>query len=149
GGGPVGPLGRYLLRVSVIPDRDDERHSISYVTCHGRPRSTALAPVRIARQNRWDLPVEEALCLQRRLAAAVDTSARLGRVRLVAGADAAYHPDGERLVAGVVVVVLPGLEVVEEAWMEGRVTFPYVPGLLGFREAPIVLRACARLRARP
>ena len=33
--------------------------------------------------------------------------------------------------------------------MAGRVTFPYVPGLLGFREAPIVLRACARLRARP
>ena len=71
--------------------------------------------MRIARQNRWDLPVEEALCLQRRLAAAVDTSARLGRVRLVAGADAAYHPDGERLVAAVVVVALQGLEVVEEA----------------------------------
>ena len=105
--------------------------------------------MRIARPHRWDLPVEEALRLQRRLAAAVDTGARLGRVRLVAGADAAYHADGERLVAGVVVVVLPGLEVVEEAWMEGRVTFPYVPGLLGFREAPIVLRACARLRARP
>src|SRR4029077_12153005 len=42
-----------------------------------------------------------------------------------------------------------GLELVEEVSVAGRVTFPYVPGLLGFREAPIVLRACARVRARP
>jgi len=93
--------------------------------------------------------VDEVLRLQRRLAAAVDTRARLGRVRLVAGADAAYHADGERVVAAVVVIALPGLELVEEVSATGRVTFPYVPGLLGFREAPIVLRACARLRARP
>ena len=105
--------------------------------------------MRIARTHRWDLSVEAALRLQRRLAATVDTGARLARVRLVAGADAAYHQDGERLVAAVVVIALPGLEVVEQASAEGRVTFPYVPGLFGFREAPIVLRACRRLRARP
>jgi len=105
--------------------------------------------VRIARTHRWDLSVEAALRLQRRLAATVDTGARLARARLVAGADAAYHQDGERLVAAVVVIALPGLEVVEQASAEGRVTFPYVPGLFGFREAPIVLRACRRLRARP
>ena len=93
--------------------------------------------------------MEAALRLQRRLAATVDTGARLARVHLVAGADAAYHQDGERLVAAVVVIALPGLEVVEQASAEGRVTFPYVPGLFGFREAPIVLRACRRLRARP
>ena len=105
--------------------------------------------MRIARTHRWDLSLEAALRLQRRLAATVDTGARLARVRLVAGADAAYHQDGERLVAAVVVIALPGLEVVEQASAEGRVTFPYVPGLFGFREAPIVLRACRRLRARP
>ena len=105
--------------------------------------------MRIARTHRWDLSLEAALRLQRRLAATVDTGARLARVHLVAGADAAYHQDGERLVAAVVVIALPGLEVVEQASAEGRVTFPYVPGLFGFREAPIVLRACRRLRARP
>ena len=70
--------------------------------------------------------MEAALRLQRRLAATVDTGARLARVRLVAGADAAYHQDGERLVAAVVVIALPGLEVVEQASAEGWVTFPYV-----------------------
>ena len=83
--------------------------------------------------------MEEAVRLQNRLAAlaaTVDTGARLGRIRLVAGADAAYQRDGERLVAAVVVLALPGLEVVEEASAEGRVTFPYLPGLFGFREAP-------------
>ena len=105
--------------------------------------------MRIRRTHRWDVSVEEACRLQRRLAAAVDTRARLGRVRLVAGADAAYHRDGERLIAAVVVLALPGLEVVEAASAAGRVEFPYVPGLFGFREAPIVLRACAQLHARP
>src|SRR5947208_1955326 len=118
-------------------------------TARGHEARRTTAPVRIARTHRWDLSVEAALRLQRRLAAAVDTGARLARVRLVAGADAAYHQDGERLVAAVVVIALPGLEVVEQASAEGRVTFPYVPGLFGFREAPIVLRACRRLRARP
>src|SRR5207245_8638792 len=120
-------------------------------SCGSMTRTVArtTARMRIRRTHRWDLSVEEALRLQHRLAPAVDTGARLGRVRLVAGADAAYHQDGERLVAAVVVLALPGLEVVEAASVEGRVTFPYVPGLFGFREAPIVLRACRRLRARP
>jgi len=95
--------------------------------------------------------VPRALRLQRRLAAAVDTRSRsrLSDLRLVAGADVAYTADGAHLIAAAVVLALPALEVVERAWAEGRVTFPYVPGLLAFREAPIVLRACARLRCRP
>src|SRR5437773_2670723 len=67
----------------------------------------------------------------------------------VSASSASPHQDGERLVAAVVVLDLPGLEVVEQASAAGRVGFPYLPGLFGFREAPIVLRACARLRARP
>src|SRR5205823_14774345 len=67
------------------------------------------------RQNPWDCADGEALCRRRGQGAAGDTSARLERVRLDAGAYADYHPDGERLVAAVVVVALKGLEVVEEA----------------------------------
>src|SRR5439155_348665 len=97
--------------------------SVSKRSCGSMTRTVArtTARMRIRRTHRWDLSVEEALRLQHRLAPAVDTGARLGRMRLVAGADAAYHQDGERLVAAVVVLALPGLEVVEEASVEGRV----------------------------
>jgi deoxyribonuclease V len=103
--------------------------------------------VRILRRHPWDVSVAEALRMQARLAPQVDTRARIGPVRLAAGADAAY--DDERLVAAVVVLALPDLETVERAWAEGESAFPYVPGLFSFREAPFILRACARLRRRP
>ena len=105
--------------------------------------------MRIPRTHRWDLSVAEARRLQRRLATTVETKSRLPAVHLVAGADVAYTTDGRHLLAAVVVLALPTLEIVEHAVAEGRVTFPYVPGLLGFREAPVVLRACAALRRRP
>jgi deoxyribonuclease V len=71
------------------------------------------------------------------------------RVRLVAGADCAFAPDGRTIWAGIVVVRLPGLEPVASAAARARVRFPYVPGYLSFREGPAFLRAARRLRVRP
>ncbi len=69
--------------------------------------------------------------------------------RLIAGADVAYARERGRCYAAVVVLSLPDLRVVEEASAERAVNFPYVPGLLSFREGPAVLAALARLRHRP
>ena len=70
-------------------------------------------------------------------------------VRFVAGADLAFHPDGQRCVAGLVVYDIDAQEVIEEAlaWRPAR--FPYVPGLLSFREAPAVLAAIRKLKTVP
>ena len=70
-------------------------------------------------------------------------------VRLVAGADCAFSADDRTIFAGIAVVALPGLLPVATAWARGRVTFPYVPGYLSFREGPVFLRAARRLRIRP
>ncbi len=67
----------------------------------------------------------------------------------VAGADVAYEKSSARAVAHVAVLRLPGLECVDEAWAEGEARFPYVPGLLAFREGPLLLEAFARLATRP
>ncbi len=67
----------------------------------------------------------------------------------MAGADCAFSADGRTMWAAVVVVRLPGLEPVAQAWARGPVTFPYVPGYLSFREGPVFLRAVRRLRVRP
>ena len=67
------------------------------------------------------------------------------RPRLVAGADVSVKGD----VARAAVVVLQDLEPVEEVAVERRVTFPYVPGLLSFRELPPLLAAWRKVKTRP
>lgn len=88
------------------------------------------------------------MALQRQLAAEVRHE-RLPAVRLVAGADMAFSPDQARCVAGVVVYDLEAGAVIEEAIAWRRVRFPYVPGLLSFRELPAVLAAARKLRTIP
>jgi deoxyribonuclease V len=95
----------------------------------------------------WDLSPREAIALQRDLAARVERRDRLDTVHLVAGIDVSVRGDRSR--AAVVVMRLPELDVVEEVLAERPVTFPYVPGLLSFREAPVILDALARLESTP
>jgi deoxyribonuclease V len=71
------------------------------------------------------------------------------RVRRVAGADISYDKGSDRFHAAVVVLAWPRLDVVEEATASGRSPFPYVPGLLSFREGPLLLRAFGKLRSPP
>lgn len=68
---------------------------------------------------------------------------------LVAGADTAFSSDGKWAFAGVIVCRLPHLEEVERASAIFRVSFPYVPGLLTFREGPALSEAFRRLRNEP
>jgi deoxyribonuclease V len=96
----------------------------------------------------WDVSPGEAMAIQRRLAplARAGQPVRLEDVHTVAGIDASYREMGR---AAVVVLSFPGLEVVEQAVATVPSVFPYVPGLLSFREGPVVLAALARLGARP
>jgi deoxyribonuclease V len=70
-------------------------------------------------------------------------------VRLVAGADVSHDSGRDRLFAAVVVLDAGTLEVVETSVHVGRVEFPYVSGLLSYREAPGILEALGRLRRSP
>src|SRR5690242_9470561 len=82
----------------------------------------------------WDVTVEEAVAIQRRLRGLVQTAPEvaLDRVRIVAGVDASYK-DVAR--AAVVALSFPALDVLETAVAVREIPFPYVPGLLSFREA--------------
>lgn len=70
-------------------------------------------------------------------------------VKLIAGADISYPRFSPRAVAGVVVLSWPGMQVVETRTVAGAMAFPYVPGLLSFREGPLLLRAFELLRTEP
>jgi deoxyribonuclease V len=97
----------------------------------------------------WDFSPKEAVALQRRLAGLVVLQPLPEPISLVAGADVGYRRQGDTVVAAVAVHAFPGLELVELAHAEERVSFPYVPGLLSFREIPPLLSVFKRLRHRP
>jgi len=69
--------------------------------------------------------------------------------KTVAGIDCAFSKDGQRIFAAVVVLSLPDLETIETTSASRKVTFPYIPGLLSFREAPVCIAAVEKLRKQP
>lgn len=98
----------------------------------------------------WTLTGREAVALQRELAEKVVLVDCLPRpVRTVAGVDVSYERGGDTFFAAVVVLELPEFNLIEEASATGRISFPYVPGLLSFRELPVVLDAFTALRTVP
>jgi deoxyribonuclease V len=109
------------------------------------------------RLHRWNVTPKEAARIQSRLRKRLELRDRVGRVRFVAGADLAFRlPERRswesgtgRAIAGVVVFTFPKLEEVERVWVERKLTFPYVPGLLSFREIPALLAAFARAKHTP
>lgn len=72
-----------------------------------------------------------------------------GKVRLVAGVDAAHDSVSGMTRAAAVLLALPGLELVDQAVVQGPTPFPYVPGYLSFREADLMVAALHRLAQRP
>jgi len=97
----------------------------------------------------WDLSYSQARELQIKLAERVQFTPLKARPKLVAGLDCAFSKDGGRIFAAVVVLRLRDFELVETANAARKVTFPYIPGLLSFREAPVCLAAVEKLQVRP
>ncbi|MFC2037512.1 deoxyribonuclease V [Chloroflexota bacterium] len=105
--------------------------------------------MKLAISHPWGLPVNEAKALQAKLAEKViaTTTFEPAAVQTVAGVDVGFQGDLAR--AAVVVLNFPELEPVDYALAEVPVTFPYIPGLLAFREGPGVLAALEKLSTWP
>jgi deoxyribonuclease V len=97
----------------------------------------------------WDLTPTEAVQLQRDLAGQIDVRTPLKKWKTVAGADISYRKFDPTLYASVVVVRVSDGEIIETSDVVRQASFPYVPGLLSFRESPAVLDAFAELKTRP
>jgi deoxyribonuclease V len=119
--------------------------------------------VKVRELHPWNVTPAEARQIQISLRRQVELEDRLPRIRRVAGADVAFDVTRRRALAGVVVYALasepsdpqaglPGsfeLQELERVWAEARLDFPYVPGLLSFREAPALLAAFRKVRHAP
>ncbi len=91
----------------------------------------------------------EAIKLQKELAGEVSRTGNITSPRLIAGVDISVNRWAKTGTVAVVVLGYPGLEIVEMKVVTDHLEFPYVPGLLSFREAPLILAACEELTAMP
>lgn len=105
--------------------------------------------MKIHQRHAWDLTPKEAMALQSGLAAEIVCRDDFGPVARVAGVDVGFEGNGATTRAAVAVLAFPSLQLETSAIARLPTRFPYVPGLLSFREIPAVLAAVERLNVRP
>lgn len=105
--------------------------------------------VKVNALHDWQVTASEAKAIQQRLASMVSTKNEVNLPQYIAGVDIS-PPTAQGIATGAVVVLsYPHLNVIEIKVAKQRVDFPYVPGLLSFREAPLIITACAELTLTP
>ncbi|WP_234737008.1 deoxyribonuclease V [Tellurirhabdus bombi] len=97
----------------------------------------------------WTVTPAEAVALQKELRSQIKITPLTKPPELIAGCDISFNKYETTVYAGIVVLRLSTLEVVEEAGVVSETEFPYVPGLLSFREIPSLLMAWQKLRSEP
>jgi len=97
----------------------------------------------------WNLSYDEAIKMQQDLSTRVILEPFKSELKLVAGADVSYSKNSDLFFAGIIVLEIPTMTVVEESTAYDRVDFPYIPGLLSFRESPVLIKAFEKLKVIP
>jgi deoxyribonuclease V len=97
----------------------------------------------------WKVSPREAIRIQEKLRKKLRLRAPTIPIRKIAAGDVSYSRLNDMTYAAFLLFTYPDLTPLESASAKGRVSFPYIPGLLTFREAPTLLEAFSRLKARP
>lgn len=110
----------------------------------------------------WNLSYSQARALQKSIACKVQFTPLKKTLKLIAGLDCALSKDSQQILAAAVVLrapeviqglweplELPDFEIIETATASQKLTFPYIPGLLSFREAPVCIAAVEKLKTEP
>ncbi|TET17686.1 MAG: deoxyribonuclease V [Dehalococcoidia bacterium] len=105
--------------------------------------------MKVERLHGWQVSSAQALDIQRRLAAQVSRSSEVVTPRFIAGVDISAGNAQGVATGAVVVLQYPELRAVEAKVVSGELNFPYIPGLLSFRETPLILAACQKLTITP
>jgi deoxyribonuclease V len=96
----------------------------------------------------WDVEAETAIQIQEALRSRVTLQNGFSKVRTVGGADVSYA-GGHSLLAVVLIFSYPDLKLLDSSSAAGKISFPYIPGLLAFREGPILIKAYEKLKVKP
>ena len=99
--------------------------------------------------HNWKLTYAQAARMQSNLACKVQFTPLKKQPKLIAGLDCAFSKDGGKIIAVAVVLKMPDFAVAETTSAVRKTAFPYIPGLLSFREAPVCIAAVEKLKKTP
>ena len=105
--------------------------------------------VKVYNLHSWQTSIAHAEQIQRDLANQVSHRSEAITARFIAGVDISAPNSMGTARSAVVILNYPQLEIIHIETAEGKLAFPYIPGLLSFREAPLVLAACQKISANP
>ncbi|WP_124946510.1 deoxyribonuclease V [Sulfurirhabdus autotrophica] len=105
--------------------------------------------MKIQARHPWNVTPQEAIAIQKALCAEIITSDALGQVHYVAGIDVGFEASNTITRAAIAILSFPELKLVDHVIARLPTQFPYVPGLLSFREVPAVLAAFEKLNIQP
>jgi deoxyribonuclease V len=97
----------------------------------------------------WNVTVKKAIELQKSLAGQVQVRPFDKKLKSIGGLDCSFTDDKKNIIACVVVLSTKSFEIIETSYTVQAVNFPYIPGLLSFREAPACLAAIEKLTVIP
>lgn len=105
--------------------------------------------MKVERPHSWQVSTAQAFDIQVKLAARVSRVSEVATPHFIAGVDISASRAQGMATGAVVILNYPGLGLVEIKIVNEELNFPYIPGLLSFRESPLVLAACEKLAVTP
>jgi len=99
--------------------------------------------------HKWVLSPKNAVFIQKKLRDHIILDNRCGKIKFIAGVDMAMDEEHQLGFAGIIIYSYPDLIEIERQSAEAKLKFPYVPGLLAFREAPVLIKAFKKIRNIP
>ncbi len=97
----------------------------------------------------WDVRIDEAIRIQESLRQRLVLETTFSGLRSIGGGDVGYSKEGDLLLGVIAVLSFPEMELLDAATAYGEIPFPYIPGLLSFREGPILIEAMEKLKVKP
>jgi deoxyribonuclease V len=97
----------------------------------------------------WDVSVEEAIRIQEDLSDRIVLKKPPSEIRTIGGGDVAYSRDRDLLFGTIITFSFPKMDTLQIAKAHGNISFPYLPGLLSFREGPILIKIFQMLKIKP
>ena len=105
--------------------------------------------MKIKKHHSWDLNYDQAIGLQNNLSIKVIKKDRFGSVEKIAGVDVRFIKENNQLICAVLIFSYPSLEIIEVRYNESIRLFPYIPGLLSFREGPVIVGCFEKIKNIP
>ncbi len=97
----------------------------------------------------WDVPPAQAIALQKKLRSSIQITPFEGVLQVIGGADISFNRFDPVVYAGMVLLSYPSLEVIAYSLVKSTALFPYIPGLLSFREIPALLQVWEQIPHKP